>query len=540
MAAKHFSSSMDEGEPRKGGAPQKPFIGQDSESSSHLPPEASQSGEPQSAESQPDGLRPLDSQSAAPQSVGQPGDTADQIVPEPLPNPYDDDLDQDIPYVPYNPATASDNPYVDGPTSGAVGVVPENVGPRSRKKKSHHIVGAPGVPAVSVPHRHIPLGRIAIFVVGILACVGVYFLVNPPIYSVTVNGVTHSVDSGMTLEDMVKKGYVSPQAGNLIAVDGSVAKQGGGEPFEANVNGTVTADPQTKLPRGATIQFEDGGDTNETFKETTETIPHGDAGDTDINSKTAYWAGSIHVYSDGVDGEKTTRTGDVSGKIVTKVTKQPVGAGYHVYTADVGKDKVIALTFDDGPWPTTTSEILDILKENDAKATFFEIGKQVAPNADVVKRIHDEGHQIASHTYDHAEGSGRGVDLTRMSTQEQIDEVDKGFQAINDTLGTEVERVLRAPGGNYHGTLIENLKDHAKAEIGWNVDTEDWRKPGADKIEAAIMSVKPGQVILMHDGGGDRSETVTALKVALPKLKAEGYSFVTIDDILAYGMPASE
>ena len=75
------------------------------------------------------------------------------------------------------------------------------------------------------------------------------------------------------------------------------------------------------------------------------------------------------------------------------------------------------------------------------------------------------------------------------------------------------------------------------AEIGWDVDTEDWRLPGADAIASRILSVQPGQVILMHDGGGDRSQTVEGLRIALPQLVEQGYSFVTVDELIAYGAP---
>ena len=283
----------------------------------------------------------------------------------------------------------------------------------------------------------------------------------------------------------------------------------------------------------------DGNDVDEDYTETTEAIAHGEGGQ-DVSSPATYYAGPIHVLSDGQDGEQVTKTGKVSGKTVTEVTKQPVDSGYSAYSVNTNGDKVIALTFDDGPWPTTTSEILDVLKENDAHATFFEIGNQVAENADVVKRIAAEGNQIGSHTWDHASGSGQGVNLTFMTADEQRDEVTKGFSAIEDVLGTSVPHVLRAPGGNYYGSLVENLKDLVDVEVGWNVDTEDWRRPGADKIAEAIMSAQPGNVVLMHDGGGDRSQTVEALKIALPKLKAESYSFVTIDELMStYGSSGS-
>ena len=91
---------------------------------------------------------------------------------------------------------------------------------------------------------------------------------------------------------------------------------------------------------------------------------------------------------------------------------------------------------------------------------------------------------------------------------------------------------------NFKGDIVWTLQPYIDAEIGWNVDTEDWRRPGADTIASRIMKAKPGSVILMHDGGGDRSQTVEALKKALPQLKQEGYRFVTISELLQYDPPA--
>lgn len=244
------------------------------------------------------------------------------------------------------------------------------------------------------------------------------------------------------------------------------------------------------------------------------------------------------MYIDGQNGVRTTKTGKVSGKTVTEDTTPAVNEEYKIYTANTGDDKVIALTFDDGPWKDTTAEILDVLKENDAHATFFTIGKQIADHSDVVKRAHDEGHEICTHTWDHAAGSGQGVNLTYMTADEQIQEAQKGFQAIKDVVGEDPRRIMRAPGGNFKGDIVWTLQPYIDAEIGWNVDTEDWRRRGADTIASRIMKAKPGSVILMHDGGGDRSQTVEALKKALPQLKQEGYRFVTISELLQYDPPA--
>ena len=120
-----------------------------------------------------------------------------------------------------------------------------------------------------------------------------------------------------------------------------------------------------------------------------------------------------------------------------------------------------------------------------------------------------------------------------MSAEEQVDEILKGYAAIADALGEEPTHIMRAPGGNFYGSIIDTLWPHVDAEIGWDVDTEDWRRPGSDVIAQRIMAAQPGQVVLMHDGGGDRSQTVEALRQALPVLAEQGYEFVTVSELIA-------
>ena len=329
---------------------------------------------------------------------------------------------------------------------------------------------------------------------------------------------------------------VEPKPGNLLAVDGSMLTQGGGAACTATIDGNA-AGVDSQLKANNIVEITDGGDTTEEADVQEKKLPFKqDEGNRDFE---AYWFGSIHLLSNGEDGVETTTTGKQSGKTETKVTKEPINAGYRIYTAQP-EDKAIALTFDDGPWPDTTNDILNILEENNAKATFFTIGNQIAQNKDVLKRAKDLGCQVCTHTWDHAEGSGGGTSIAKMSASEQVEEIKKGYEAIKDALGEEPSHVIRAPGGNFYGDVINNVWDTVDAEIGWDVDTEDWSRPGADSILKMILSVKPGQVILMHDGGGDRSQTVEALRQALPKLAAEGYKFVTVDEMIAYGVPSSK
>ena len=378
--------------------------------------------------------------------------------------------------------------------------------------------------------RFIVITALALVVLAVAA----WFIFFPPIYNVSVNGTTVSVSANTTLKKLVDDGHASPTAGDLLAVDGSVAKQGGGNLLAATINGEATSDPQARIVKDAIITIDDGEDVTEEYEEVTSRLPF--AASSMQATPDAYYKGSVHLYSAGADGTQAVRTGKISGKSVTTVVEQPVNSGFTAYTPDTGGEKVIALTFDDGPWPESSRQILEILNANGAHATFFAIGNQCKDNATVLKQIADAGNQIATHSYDHADGSGQGVNMTLMSANEQIAEITKGFDAIEGVLGYQVSRVMRAPGGNYYGPMVETLSSQVKAEIGWDVDTLDWSRPGVDAIVQRILSVQPGQIVLMHDGGGERSQTVEALRIALPQLREQGYRFVTVDELLEYGV----
>ena len=153
---------------------------------------------------------------------------------------------------------------------------------------------------------------------------------------------------------------------------------------------------------------------------------------------------------------------------------------------------------------------------------------------DLVKRAAAEGHQICSHSFDHAAGDGQSVNLGYMTPEDQVAEVQKGYEAIEAATGAEASHVFRTPGGNYGEGVMRNVGPLISAEIGWNIDSQDWRKPGAAAIANQVKNAWPGAIVLMHDGGGDRSQTVEALKDALPYLKSQGYRFVTMDELLGY------
>lgn len=378
-----------------------------------------------------------------------------------------------------------------------------------------------------------PISKVLVIMVALAlfgAGFGIYNIVNPAQFEVSINGMTKTLERGTTIDDVINEGVVSPVAGDFIAVDNSIITEGGGDRFSAVLNEKEVIDGTIKLHKDDVIQVSDGKDIMEEYSVSEVYVDPG---------QSVAGVGSIHHYVDGVQGVTEVRTGATSGLTVETVITPVSDAMYKSYNADVGADKVIALTFDDGPWPETTDQILDILAQYGAKATFFTIGNQIDDYPEATKRIVDEGHQLCTHTWDHAEGSGQGVNLTYMTAEEQIAEITKGYEAIKAITGQEASRIIRAPGGNYSGDIVWTLAPYVDAEIGWNVDTQDWARPGADAIAQAILSSEPGDVVLMHDGGGNRTQTVEALRIALPKLVERGYKFVTMDELIAYNDPAS-
>ncbi len=370
---------------------------------------------------------------------------------------------------------------------------------------------------------------IAVAVVVVLAIVGIFAFNNwmgsKPV-EVTLNGDQVTISGAeRSVGGLLDNNVVSVTPGNYVAVDGSTIRQGEGTRCTAKVNGNDTDDMGMHLNGGDKIEISNGTDITEPYTDSEpQTLPH----KTELKG-----VGAVHLHSNNAqDGEQVTRTGKESGITATVTTKEPIDNIVQYYNVNSNGDKVIALTFDDGPWDKQTDEILDILEQNDAKATFFTVGQCISGHEKELQRAASMGCEIGTHTWDHAEGSGEGVSLIKMSTDERKQEVQKGLEAIKNATGQEASTIFRCPGGNFDTSVATDLEGIVTAEIGWNVDTTDWKKPGADVIAQRIQSAGPGNIILMHDGGGDRSQTIEGLRQALPKLKEQGYSFITVQELL--------
>jgi peptidoglycan/xylan/chitin deacetylase (PgdA/CDA1 family) len=180
--------------------------------------------------------------------------------------------------------------------------------------------------------------------------------------------------------------------------------------------------------------------------------------------------------------------------------------------------KYVLLTFDDGPDPKYTPQILDILETYGAKATFFEVGREISRHPELTLRIHQLGHSVQNHTWTHA-------DLRKLSWTSFKDQIENTDEAIRAQTGY-TPRCLRPPYGGVSTLVTKRAASLSKELVLWSVDSRDWTRPGqAAIVQRVLTGVHSGSVILFHDGGGNRSQTVAALPTILKTLKAKGYGF---------------
>lgn len=180
--------------------------------------------------------------------------------------------------------------------------------------------------------------------------------------------------------------------------------------------------------------------------------------------------------------------------------------------------RAVALTFDDGP-ADLTPEFLRVLREKGAHATFFQVGRPMAGRAETMRRILAEGHELANHTMDHAEYPSRA----------QIAAASARIAAYTGFTPC----LFRPPGGAVNGAVIAAAGSLGMRTVTWDVDPADWTNPGAAAIGSRVLgAVRPGSIVLMHDGGGPRGGTLAALPGIIDALRARGYRLVTVTELL--------
>jgi len=185
----------------------------------------------------------------------------------------------------------------------------------------------------------------------------------------------------------------------------------------------------------------------------------------------------------------------------------------------------VALTFDDGPNPNYTPQVLATLEQYHVKATFFCVGRLVAQYPDLVKAEYADGHVIGNHSWSHP-------NLGLLSSNEVATQLRQTSDIIQQTLGVR-PTFFRPPYGVFNTTVLTQANLMGLTTIIWNDEARDWLRPGIDVISSRILGLAGnGAIILLHDGGGNRYQTVKALPTIITTLRAEGYNFVTLQQMV--------
>src|SRR5512132_1351470 len=242
-------------------------------------------------------------------------------------------------------------------------------------------------------------------------------------------------------------------------------------------------------------------------------------------------AEGLTVHTTGASGTPPPLSADRTRALETNKALYVAGPNDKLVPREIPVGRRVALTFDDGPDPRWTPEIADTLSRLHVPATFFQIGEHVVENPGVVAELHRDGFELGNHTFSHADLASAG-DLRDL-------QISLTESAISGAAGVR-PRFVRPP---YSATAaaVDAEQERAYAEIarqGYvialaNYDAEDWRRPGVEEIvRNATPPGKRGGVVLMHDGGGNRSETIAALERLVPELRARGFKFVGLNTLL--------
>jgi peptidoglycan/xylan/chitin deacetylase (PgdA/CDA1 family) len=321
---------------------------------------------------------------------------------------------------------------------------------------------------------------------------------KPTVPTLTVNGSRIRVGTIKTAGAAVRAAGITIKAGRYLSVVHHRRLHSNGQPGGVSVNGH-RATLRTRVHAGDVIVVHEGPSrlepTEKVLLRLHPVVPSA-------------------LYVGAHNGLARVVRGTISHEVVRSQVIEKPRAG-HLITPGA-----VALTFDDGPSRRWTRRVLDLLRTRHVHATFCEIGRQIAEHAAVVRRLVRDGNALCDHTWDHDE------DLRGRSRGRQALDIQRGFHAIARWSG-ERPRFFRAPGGNWSTPLETIARAKGMRPLKWTVDPRDWARPGVHAIVHKVLAeLRPGGVILLHDGGGNRRQTLLALKVLLHRLPKLGYRFV--------------
>lgn len=322
----------------------------------------------------------------------------------------------------------------------------------------------------------------------------------PPPIHVRVNGSVRALHPGATVRDLLDLHDLEPARGNLVDVEGEILVRGQ-YPGKVLVNGGAV-DPVHMLSDGDRLALRDAEDqTERTVKEVVE-VPRGQS------PNPQFFLGSV-------PGEQVIVSGARSGKVVS-VMFNPTGPAR--------RPRQVALTFDDGPHEKWTPRILNVLARFEVPATFFVVGYLADRYPHLVRREQRMGMAVASHSMHHP----YRPPFHRLPRRVVTAEIRQPTRLLED-LGVEDVGAFRPPGGAWSPRVLEEARKEGQRVVLWSVDSQDWAGLGAGQIvDTVLRNVEPGSIVLLHDGGGDRSATVAALPRIIRGLRQKNLEIVAI------------
>ncbi|GAC1590091.1 MAG: hypothetical protein NVS3B21_07330 [Acidimicrobiales bacterium] len=363
----------------------------------------------------------------------------------------------------------------------------------------------------------VPVAAIAVFSAGGLGTTAVAGVLQKETVSLTVHGVARQVaiDREPTVSRLLGTARLQPVVGHLRSARSNSILPGHDIAPRFLVDGVeVTGD--TPLHDPHSIVVVDGADVVEgtTVKDDQE-IP-----------APAPPVVEYALWHPGRPGHGRAIVGLVSGEVVSSEQSPPS-------PPSPVSEKVIALTFDDGPWPDTPA-FLKVLHDEGVRATFCMIGRQIQPMITIVHQVADAGMTMCNHTVDH------NMYLDRASAEVVHSDVQGGHDALTAALN-KAPILYRPPGGTLSPEIVAAAGRAGEQVIHWTIDSMDYRKLSADAITQRVVGLaKPGAIVLLHDGGGDRLQTLIALPRIIETLRAQGYAFATPDTIAPVALPVPE
>jgi peptidoglycan/xylan/chitin deacetylase (PgdA/CDA1 family) len=335
----------------------------------------------------------------------------------------------------------------------------------------------------------------------VLVAAGFLFgvVIFPSEVKVSLDGQSYRVPKGSTLAELLTIAHLHARPGSLLDVDG-IAIRAAATRGRVLLNGRERS-PSTILHSGNRVLVIDGADTKEALSHIVRRVGR-DIADPQFRLEK-------------LPGTETITIGTYSRKVAGVEFEAAGGPGK--------PEKSVALTFDDGPSPLTP-HILAVLKEYKVRATFFLVGVQVQKYPELVRKEKKARMALGNHSWSHP----TRPPFARLSDEKARDEIERAQQVIEDAGGKP--HLFRPPGGSFSDKTTKMVKKHHLRTVLWSVDPQDWRHGrSASTIASLVLShVRPGSIIVMHDGGGNVANTIAALPAIIKGIRAKGLHLVTL------------